>query len=209
MVGVARDSKFNSLDEKPRPSLYLPVFQEFVLRVEFPRAHCRRPSAAYPRRRSRHPCGGPGGARLWPAQSRGLHQHRLFRQRLGGSLLGVFGGLALLLAAVGLYGVLAYSVTQRSREVGIRIALGADRTAVLRLILGQGMRLAAVGLAIGLAASLAVTRLMTALLFAVSPTDVPTFVIVSVLLAAVAFAASFIPAWRAARIDPIVAMRHT
>jgi putative ABC transport system permease protein len=131
-----------------------------------------------------------------------------FGQRMGGSLLGVFGGLALALAAVGLYGVLAYSVTQRSREVGIRMALGAARGDVLRLILGQGLLLAGIGLAIGLVVSIAVTRLMSALLFGVSPRDPATLLVVSILLVAVSLAASFLPAYRATKIDPILAIRH-
>ena len=131
-----------------------------------------------------------------------------FAQRMGGSLLGVFGGLALLLAAVGLYGVLAYNVTQRSREVGIRMALGAARTDVVRMVLGQGLRFAAIGMVIGLAMSSAVTRLMTRLLFGVSPLDAWVIATVAVLLGIVALGASLAPAWRATRIDPILAIRY-
>jgi putative ABC transport system permease protein len=131
-----------------------------------------------------------------------------FGQRMGGSLLGSFGALALALAAVGLYGLLAHTVTQRSREVGIRMALGAAPSDVLRLILGQGLGLAGIGLAIGLVVSAAVTRLMRALLFGVSPTDPATILAVSTVLVMVALAASFLPAYRAAKINPIRAIRH-
>jgi putative ABC transport system permease protein len=127
---------------------------------------------------------------------------------MGGSLLGSFGALALALAAVGLYGLLAHTVTQRSREVGIRMALGAAPSDVLRLILGQGLGLAGIGLAIGLVVSAAVTRLMRALLFGVSPTDPATILAVSTVLVMVALAASFLPAYRAAKINPIRAIRH-
>jgi ABC-type antimicrobial peptide transport system permease subunit len=112
------------------------------------------------------------------------------------------------LAAVGLYGVLAYTVTQRSREVGIRMALGAARSDVLGLILRYGLRLATIGLAIGLVVSIAVTRLMRSLLFGVSPTDPATILAVSIMLVVVALAASFLPAYRASRIDPILAIRQ-
>jgi ABC-type antimicrobial peptide transport system permease subunit len=131
-----------------------------------------------------------------------------FGQRIGGSFLGFFGAVALALAAIGLYGLLAYMVTQRSREVGIRMALGASRAGVLRLILMQGLRVSGIGLAIGLAIAFGVTRLMRALLLDVSPMDVPTILGASVLLAPVAALASFLPAYRATRIDPVLAIRH-
>ena len=127
---------------------------------------------------------------------------------MGGSLLGFFGALALVLAAVGMYAVLAYSVAQRSREMGIRMALGASRGDVLRLVLRQGLGLAGIGLAVGLAMALAVTRLMSSLLYGVSATDVPTIATVSVLLLAVIVCASWLPAQRATRIDPMSAMRY-
>lgn len=130
-----------------------------------------------------------------------------FAQRLGGSLLAFFGVLALGLAAVGMYAVLAYSVSQRAREMGIRMALGASRTDVLRLVLGQGLKLAGSGLAIGLSLALAGTRLMRSLLFGVSTTDVPTIAGVSALLLAVICAASLLPARKAAQIDPILTIR--
>jgi putative ABC transport system permease protein len=107
-----------------------------------------------------------------------------------------------------LYGVLSYIVSQRSREVGIRMALGASRGNVLRLILAQGARLTGIGLGAGLVTAIAVTRLLRTLLLDVSPTDIPTIAGVSALLASVAILASFIPAHRATRVDPIMAIRH-
>ena len=123
-------------------------------------------------------------------------------------LLGVFAALALGLASIGIYGVISYLVGQRTQEIGIRLALGAKRTDVLRLVLGAGMKMAALGLMIGLVAALGLTRLMAGLLFGVSATDPLTFAAVALLLAIVALAACYIPARRAMRVDPIVALRY-
>lgn len=127
--------------------------------------------------------------------------------RVTASLLGVFGGLALLIAAAGIGGIMALAVSQRVREIGIRIALGAQPSKILRMVLGQGLLLAALGVGIGLAGALAVTHLAKSLLFEVTPTDPATFLGVAVVLVAAAILASYLPARRAAAIDPIVALR--
>jgi putative ABC transport system permease protein len=129
-------------------------------------------------------------------------------QRFNASLLGMFAALAVVLAAVGIYGVMAYGVTQRTREIGIRMALGAAPEKVRFMILRQGMWLSLAGIAIGLAASFALTRWMRNLLFGVQPTDPLTFALVSVILVATAFLACWIPAHRASRVDPLIALRY-
>jgi ABC-type antimicrobial peptide transport system permease subunit len=130
------------------------------------------------------------------------------RPRLLAQLLGMFAGLALLLAAIGTYGVLSYMVTERRREIGVRIALGANQGRVLGDVLKQGLGLAAAGLAAGVAGALALTRLMTALLFGVEPSDPTTLAAVMATIAGVAALACIVPAWRASRVDPIVVLRE-
>jgi putative ABC transport system permease protein len=123
-------------------------------------------------------------------------------------LLGIFAALALLLSSVGIYGVISYLVGQRTQEIGIRVALGARRGDVLRLILSHSVKMAVLGVLIGLGGSFALTRLMGKMLYGVSATDPTTFLGVAVILSAVALAASYIPARRALRVDPIVALRY-
>jgi putative ABC transport system permease protein len=129
-------------------------------------------------------------------------------RRFNMGLIAVFAVTALLLAAAGLYAVIAYLVSQRTREIGIRLALGATPRHIMGLIMGQGLKLTLIGVAIGIAGAIAVTRLMRNLLFAVASTDLMTFTISSVILIAVALLACFIPARRATKVDPLVALRY-
>jgi putative ABC transport system permease protein len=129
-------------------------------------------------------------------------------QRFHGLLLSIFGALALGLAVIGVFGVINYSVAQRTHEIGVRIALGAKRRDIFKLVVGQGMVLALLGVAIGLGGAFALTRRISGLLFGVSPTDSATFAVVSLLLAGVALLASYIPARRAMNVDPMVALRY-
>lgn len=132
----------------------------------------------------------------------------LARSRFSTVILGAFAGLSLLLAVIGTYGVISYGVTERTHEIGLRVALGAKQADILAMVLRQGMALAAMGVAIGLMAAFSVTRLMTSLLFATSPTDHTTYAVVVGLLAVVALAGCYIPARRASQVDPMVAFRY-
>jgi putative ABC transport system permease protein len=123
-------------------------------------------------------------------------------------LLAIFAGLALVLAAVGIYGVMSYSVAQQTREIGIRIALGAKRSDVLAMTVKQGLKMVGAGLIIGLAVAFILTRVMASLLFGISATDPLTFVTISFVLLLVAMLASYIPSIRAMRVDPMVALRY-
>jgi putative ABC transport system permease protein len=123
-------------------------------------------------------------------------------------LLGIFALIALILAAVGIYGVISYSVAQRTQEIGIRIALGARSLDVITLVLRDGMRLVLLGIAIGLAGAFALTRWMSSLLFEISATDPLTFAVIALLVALVALLACIVPARRATKVDPMIALRH-
>jgi putative ABC transport system permease protein len=128
-------------------------------------------------------------------------------KRIMTMMMGVFAGTALALAGIGLYAAMAYAVAQRTHEIGVRLALGAPRRSILRLILGQGLKLTVVGMALGMAGSLALTRFMASLLYGVGATDALSFMLVSVMLAGAALLACWLPARRATRVDPMIALR--
>ena len=208
IVGVVQTGKYRSLRESPEPVMYRPFLQAYS-----PRATLVVWTAGNPRpmlaavEHEIHML----DPNLPSAQGETLKDYMslpLLLARVTGSLLGAFGVLALLLAVSGLYGAVAYSVSERTREIGIRVALGAARSDVLKLVVKQGMLLALIGTAIGMAAALLATRVLSNLLYAIEPTDALTFVTVSVLLIAVALLASYIPARRATKVDPMVALRY-
>jgi putative ABC transport system permease protein len=137
-----------------------------------------------------------------------LANESLGLRRVSSVLLGAFSGLALLLAGLGIYGVTAFSVAQRTHEIGVRMALGAQPDSVLKMVMGYGMKIVLAGMAIGLAGAFAVARVVASLLYGVKPTDVMTFIFTSMLLAFIALVACYIPARRAMRIDPLAAIRY-
>jgi putative ABC transport system permease protein len=207
IIGVTGDTKFRSLEQKPLPMLYLPLGQhyrpEMVLHV-----------------RATRPGSLIGALRRevqvldkeLPVYNVGTFAEHLdselLDQRVIAILVSVFGLLAMLLASVGLYGAISYVAGQRTREIGIRMALGAEPRNVLELVVSQGLALALIGIGMGTAAALALTRLISSRLYGVSATDPVSFFSAATLVAAVALAAGYIPARRAARIDPMVALRH-
>ncbi len=207
VVGVVGDVHHNGLNTPPNPEIYLSQLQE-------PQS-----SMAVMARSSGDPLQLAAAAREQvkaidkdlPVTITTMDQifsDSLAGQRFNTLLLGIFASVALLLAMIGVFGVINYSVAQRTHEIGIRIALGAQRGDVFKLVVGQGLLLAVIGVGLGAAGALAVTRLITGLLYGVSPTDGSTFVIVSLLVTAVALLACYLPARRATRVDPLVALRY-
>jgi putative ABC transport system permease protein len=208
IVGVVGDVKHDGLEKEVRPTVYFPNAQEtqtiatLMIRT------------------------GADPMKLAPVAEQIIHAYdkdqaiakiqpldmflskAVARPRFQSVLLASFAGLALLLAAIGIFGVMSYSVAQRTHEIGIRVALGAQRDQVLRLVVGQGLLLALIGTAAGLAGAFALTRYLKTLLFNVSPTDWLTFTAVPIVLCAVALAACYLPARRAMRVDPMQALRY-
>ena len=208
VVGMVENSKVRDLKEKPAPIYYLSVDQYYQGDMTF-----------LVRTRGSVRAAVPDVRAALQALDRELAFFNLttleesigaatFQSKLGGTLLGAFGALALLLAAVGIFGVMAYSVSQRTREIGIRMALGATRGEVFRSVLAEAMLLLAIGVIVGVAAAVGVSRALTSLLFGISPMDPVTFVSVPALLGVVAVLACWLPALRATRVDPVIALRY-
>ena len=207
IIGVAQDGKYAGLNEDPKSFVYRPLWQSpwssssLIVRAE---TEPQQVIAAVRRELQEL------DPRLPIASTKTMTEHLSFAllpARLAASVLGSFGLLALALAAIGLYGVMAYSVAQRTRELGIRIALGAQVRDIHKLVIGQGIKLALVGIGIGFAISFGVMRLMKNLLFGVSATDPLTFVAIGCVLLVVALLACYLPARRATKVDPLIALR--
>jgi predicted permease len=208
IVGLVRDYKVRSLGETPRPYLHFPWRQEPSRNVTvLARSAGPAALAVAPLRRAILEL-EPEVAFSEEGTVSDLVRMTLVPTRVGASLVGAFGVLALLLAAVGLYGVIAYTVSQRTRELGVRAALGADRRDLVKLVVGQGMKLAVVGVALGVLAAAAVTRVLSVLLYGISALDPLAFGGAAAVLLAVALLANLVPALRAARVDPMGALRH-
>ena len=208
VVGVARDSKVSTLNEKPTPFVYLPLYQVYRANMIINARVAGDPLTAGKTIQSTIHELNPDLV-LWNVNTlESQEQFASFGQRVAGTFVGAFGLLALVLAAVGIYGVTAYTTRQRTHEIGIRMTLGATKENVLRLVLGHGLRLMFTGVALGLVLSFALTRFLSSLLLGVTSTDAVTFSGVAILLCAVALLACFIPARRAMRLDPMRALRH-
>jgi predicted permease len=209
IVGVAADVIANDLRAAPPPTVYVPYFQVQVMSQNFSTLQVRAAGPLAPlvdvirRELQGRMAGTPAEVRLLSTQV----DSASVRERLVTTLASGLGVVALVLAAVGLYGLLAYNVAARSKEIGIRVALGAKPRNVITLVLRQGVRLVVTGILIGLAGAAALSRLVEGMLFGLTPLDPMTFVVVSGLLAAVALLASGIPARRATRVDPLVSIR--
>ncbi|HEY2139680.1 MAG TPA: ABC transporter permease, partial [Chthoniobacterales bacterium] len=208
IVGVVGDVRETSLEREPNPAIYWPhsreayQFMNLVVRTSFEPTQIA--ATLQKEIRALDPDQPVADVRTLDA----VVGKSIARPRFNTLLLTIFAGVALVLASVGLYGVMNYSATQRTRELGIRMALGATQGDIMRLVVGNGMALTLAGIVLGVVASWALTRVMANLLFGVTATDLPTFISVSALLAAVAFIANYIPARKATRVNPVVALRY-
>jgi ABC-type antimicrobial peptide transport system permease subunit len=208
VVGVARDGKYSSITEAPRPFLYLPVQQFYRADTVLVVKTHGHPAEVVPRL---HGAFQSLDANVPLFDVRTIAEHleiAIFIQRMVASLLGAFGALALVLATVGLYGVIAAIAVQRTPEIGMRMALGATRRDIVSLILKQGLGMTLIGIGLGLAGAFGVTRLFKSLLVGVTATDTVSFAGTTALLVLVALVATYLPARRAAAIDPLQALRN-
>jgi putative ABC transport system permease protein len=208
IVGIVKDVKHYGLDQEPKPQTYEPFLQKPAPNMTLVvRTGSNAPLLTSAIRNAvlsidkTQPLSDVKTLDQYVAAS-------IAQQRLSTLLLGIFAAVAMALSAVGIYGVMSYSITQRTHEIGIRRALGASRSNILKLVVGYGMLLTLIGVVIGLAGAFALTRLMTALLFGVSATDFTTFAVISASLVVVALVACLVPARRALKVDPMVALRY-
>ena len=208
VVGIARNAKYNQLNEAPIPFVYLPLYQVYRAGMTI-NARVSGEPLAFARSVEQAVHELDPDVVVFDVTTLDLRrQLSTIGVRIGGTFVGAFGLLALVLAAIGVYGVTSYTTNQRTHEIGVRMALGASRADVLRLILGRGVLLTLLGLVLGLGLSFGVTRFLNSLLLGVSSTDALTFVAVALVLSGVVLVACFIPARRAMRVDPMQALRY-
>jgi putative ABC transport system permease protein len=208
VVGVVRDVKHFGLDSDTPPTMYFPMRQAPARGMNLVVRTSGDPLSVAAALRQQVWAGDRNLAIANLGTMKDLVASSITQQRFILTLLACFAALALLLAAVGIYGVMSYAVTQRTHEIGIRMALGARVSDVLRLVFRQGLVLTLIGVAIGMALAFALTRLMKSLLFDVTPTDAMTFVMVAATLILVALFACLVPARRATKVDPLIALRY-
>jgi predicted permease len=208
IVGVAANSVVDEVGEDPQPIVFLPMTQDYVPAATLHVRTTGNPEAVVATTRAALQSLDPNLAITNVFTIDQIMSQALWAPRMGGFLLALFGALALVLSAVGVYGVLSYSVNQQTREIGLRMALGAQRGDVMRLILGQGLRLTVAGLGLGVLAALGLMRVLVSLLFDVRAYDPLTYTAVTLLLTVVALIACYIPARRAMKVDPMVALRY-
>jgi putative ABC transport system permease protein len=208
IVGVVRDSKYLTVGEPATPVVYQPLLQNHETGMTLHVRATGEPSTIAGVLRRELQSLERNLPISTPAPISESISNSLYAARMGAILLAVFGALALLLASIGLYGVLSFAVSRRTRELGIRVALGARATDVFKLVLFQGMGLVTLGLGLGLVISLIVTRLLTSFLYEISATDRITFASTPLILMLVALLACYIPARRATKVNPLVALRY-
>jgi len=207
IVGIVRNATVFQVGEDPQAVIYLPLTQNFTPAATIQVRTTGAPANSIEAVQKQVQALEPNLPLTNIATIEQQLDQALFARRMGAALLGIFGLLALALAGIGVYGVMAYSVTQRNQEIGIRMALGAGQAEIIGMVLRQGMILTSIGLTIGLAASIALSRFVARLLFGIGATDPLVFGTVSLILAGVALIASYVPARRATRIDPLGALR--
>jgi predicted permease len=208
IIGVARTARYRNLREQPLPFIYIPLGQEYQSGMTLMVRTAGDPTSLVGPLRSEMRALNKDVSVFSVQTMAERIGAQLAADRMIAVLLSIFGGGALLLAAIGIYGVIGYSVAQRTHDIGIRIALGAEQRDILKLIIGQGMVLIAIGAGIGLALAFAATRVLKSLLFGISATDPLTFTVVVILLMAVALLACYLPARRATKVDPLEALRY-
>jgi predicted lysophospholipase L1 biosynthesis ABC-type transport system permease subunit len=213
IVGVVEDVQFRTLADEARPAWYMPLAQmplslgqplrTFTVAV---RGQAD-PAVLAPAVRSTVEAIDPSLPLIGMRPMQRVVAESVDTRRFTMTLLGFFAALALVLGAIGIYGVLAYAVARRTREFGIRVALGAGRRQVMGIVLAQGLRIVAVGVVVGVAGALAASRVMTGLLFRVSATDPATYAAIAAMVCGIAIVACLVPLWRALRVDPVLALR--